>query len=366
MKRILLLCFVLSLLLAVGCGGTAEVSEVATSKEHAYFPEMLSQTNVLHNSFVELESGCYYQSSERIYFIPRGSDSAYPLCGKPNCAHRDKNCNAYCGYAFGYYNGALYSVMLNENVEFSLVKMNLDGSNHAEVYQPKIGLSGTYNFIFHDGLVLMEVSGNSAILEEALDHLVVIDLSDFSQTELFTDYFADGSRMSVYEIFNNKLYGFSNHYRHSGEDCHFMEWDMTTGQARKLSDLMLGIGLATETTFYYMESGAGFRELDLTTGEVVDRGLPVEDAFWATYDEELIYLMGNARNNGAEHTLYFLTREYELLGQVELTDNLFYGYVSTDRVYFIDQSNPQTCPITYYIDKADIGSENLTLKPFRQ
>lgn len=362
MRKIIALLCVSALLLAVGCNGKNETeSEVPSESVSEFTPEDRLQAN-LRDHFFETEDGCYYQCGEYIYFIPRGGDTSYPLCGKPNCTHDDENCNAWCGAAFGYYNKSLYAVSPGETArQYDIVKMNLDGTEHEVVAQIEQSSNGTAMFFFHHGLLYFYLNDGSVntMPEEQADSVIIMDLSDFSCTQPFEAYFSEGNRCVPLHFFEKKYYGYSDSYREPDAKHYIVELNAEAGEARELVEVQIGIAYATQTTYYYLEPDSGFRELDLASGELKDCGLPVEDAWWAAYDEEYIYLMGHARNGGKEHTLSILTRDYVLLDQIELTQGIYYHYVSTDRIYFAKNFTEQ---LTHYINKADIGSGELELK----
>lgn len=320
--------------------------------------EDASQTN-LRNYFVEIPEGYYYLNNNLSYFCQRGGEAFYPLCSKPNCAHNDENCNAWCGVAFGYCNNALYTVQSDgASGQFNLVKMNLDGTEHTAVSHFAPEQSGGYQFYFHQGSLYIYASADLSLpLEEQTDRLIIISLSDFSQAEPFTDIFREGNRFSILSLYGDKLYVLAQEDP-AQEDFCVMELDCATGRARELLSLQLGIVYATDTTLYYLEPGVGFREYDLNNGEIKDCGLPVNDAWWAAYDEDYIYLMGYGRNDDKDHTLYFLSRDYELLDQVELTNDLYYNFAASDRLYFSENFGA----LTYYLDKSEIGTHALSLK----
>lgn len=366
MKRIIALLCAAVLLFAVGCNATnKEKNEFPSETVSEFTPEDRAQANT-GRSFVQTEDGCYYQSGEYIYFIPAGVDESFLLCGKPNCAHDDRNCNAYCGWAFGYYDGALFALSTSEDIEsYNLVKMNMDGTEHTVVR--KIPRANGAEFAFHHGMLLMLSNGNEAsAVEEMIDALTVIDLSDYSVREPFADFFANGNRMVMSNFVGEKFYGCAGTYKTDDPHYCLMEWDIATGKSRKIADGLIPGGYATETTFYYVEPDVGFREFDFATGETKDCGAPTDDMWWALRDEEFIYLMGRPRNGGAAYTLYFLNWDYEVIDQIELTNGTYYGYVASDRIYFVDNADYEFTPITHYIDKADIGSGELTLKTFEQ
>ena len=127
------------------------------------------------------------------------------------------------------------------------------------------------------------------------------------------------------------------------------EVDASTGEMRTLFSGYLGGFYATDDTLYYFEADMssvrgyegidsfhpGFRELDLNSGTVKDCGLPVEDILWVYYDEAYIYATGS--RNGNDATFYILSRDYELLEQIELKDKII-NAATSDRIYFCDYS----------------------------
>ena len=85
--------------------------------------------------FVETEKG-NYRLEPLLDFLVRfaepGSHDFYFLCNKPDCGHGNANCNAYAGFALGYFNQHLYGVQDN-GTDFVLVRMNMDGTGHTEI-----------------------------------------------------------------------------------------------------------------------------------------------------------------------------------------------------------------------------------------
>ena len=98
--------------------------------------------------FVETEKGNYYMNPSGdglIHFTEPGSHEFHVLCNKPNCGHASADCNAFLEVAFGYYNGHLYGVTLQDH--FELIQMDMDGTNHRVITQlpEQKDLSGNFN-----------------------------------------------------------------------------------------------------------------------------------------------------------------------------------------------------------------------------
>ena len=111
--------------------------------------------------FVETEKGNYYMNPSGdglIHFAEPGSHEFHVLCNKPNCGHASADCNAFLEVAFGYYNGHLYGVTLQDH--FELIQMDMDGTNHRVITQlpEQKDLSGNFNgggsYFFDNGYLI--------------------------------------------------------------------------------------------------------------------------------------------------------------------------------------------------------------------
>ena len=136
-----------SLLLALALALTACASKPAapTAADFEVQPGAYRYQD-MGDFFVETEQGQYYLGWDQIIrFAEPGSRSFYPLCNKPNCGHASADCNAFLEIAFGYYNGHLYGVTLQDH--FELIQMEMDGTNHRVITQlpEQKDLSGNFN-----------------------------------------------------------------------------------------------------------------------------------------------------------------------------------------------------------------------------
>lgn len=390
MKKICLLLAAILVLLAA-CGTNTDQTEAtapASAGSEPSAPYALKVPSEDRNqafcwpSFVETPEAYYYGWDHVIYFCPRGADTFYPLCGKPNCIHDDKNCNAWFdGFCLGYYDGALYAT--NESSDamgarLPIIRIELDGTNHEEVAQVDVsevmGLGYTYRF--HHGKLFIQsqsIFGFGATDKD--DHLIVLDLSDYSVTEPAADYLCTAKLPDMVSFYKDKLYGIGTDSKEvlNGSNDYLIELDAVTGEARKLPSLERSNSFyATDDTFCFFETNhtersdeliagivPGFREMDLESGEVRFIGMPVEDIVSARYDEDYIYAFGLPHDG--DSSLYILSRNYELVDQFELKNSQFVFAVTSDRIFLSDTS-PDTC-ISWYLDKSQIGSHALTPCP---
>ena len=317
-----------------------------------------------------------------IYFCPRGGDTFRPLCSKPNCKHADGNCNAWVGWMFfgdlGYYNGELYAVDYHN---LNVIKMNPDGTDHRVAasiagYVDKEKYSNMC-FFHHGKMYIFSDASYDLPLEEQVDRLMVLDLADGSHKELAAGYFQTESHMYPDYFLGDKVY--LNRRNPEDEDGDSREYsliavDAVTGEVDTvLPNLVSGL-YVTDSTLYYYEpdltsfgfkdkvENPGFREYDVESRTVKDCGLPAEGATWAGYEEDYIYAGTPLRNNHRDQTIYFLSRDYELLDRLELTDGIGICDFTSDRIYFWDYYGES---ITHYIDKSKIGTGELELIPVK-
>jgi len=383
MKKTMLFLCCLLVLNFVGCSkapnGTQSPADADAYGLHSS-PEDMLQACSLFSGFLETPEGCYYIYEEEtmpvLFFCPRGGEAFLPLCGKPNCEHKDENCSACVGLVLGYYDGALYSAEASDGLR--VIKMNLDGTDHRIVAQVDFtGLPvGSYTCAFHRGkLFVLTSSPESAPMEEWENHLLVLNLADLSQTELAEDILCSLQFVSMPYFYKDTVFLAGTEKGQEVDPNHgrLIALNTVTGEAGELPTGCETGFYATDTTLYYFlpdvsrlfgfetANPPGFREYDRKSGTVKNCGLPTEDIFWARYDENYIYAQSLPRKDGADQTFYFLSRDYEIVDQIDLQGELDIAAVTSDRVYFFDNVNHST--ITCYLDKSAIGNHNLKLQP---
>ena len=392
MKKLCLVLAAILIVLLAACGKNTENIETTASASRESEPSAPYELKVAPedrnqafawSNFVETSEAYYYDWDHLIYFCPRGEATFRPLCGKPNCRHNDENCNAWFeGTSLGYYDGAFYTTS-SSRTNLRVIRIELDGSDHREVAQVDISkIYQAYACTFHHGKLLIQSQTayfTNGEEDETVDQLIVLDLSDFSETEPAVDFLRTANLPLMMNFYKDKLYGFGtgNHERMNDSNIMVLELDAVSGEARELLPGGRISGLyAKDDTFYYLETDhtersdeliegivPGFRELDLESGEVRFIGMPVEDIVSALYDDDYIYAFGYAdiERRDSDRSLYILSRNYELVDQFELKHGQFVYAVTSDRI-FLSDTRPDT-RISWYLDKSQIGSHNLTPLP---
>lgn len=373
MKRmhILFFIFIISTLFLSGCSEKQINDATPSSTEKGTVSSGWRSQNCLGSYFLETDQACYNLESEMIYFAPAGSKRFSLLCSRPDCTHNNEDCNAYGGKALGYYNGMLYSIVVNDSGIpcFQLVSMDLNGSNHTAVCNllmpqyPNGQRGGGYSFFFCDGYVYYVIRPSFP------DYPIRL-----VRTNLITKETEEPWKDSVTPDMNG---GFSCQF---SDGCWYIEMDMTssdgetqsmivradpeTGTIERILDNPDGITITgwwvEESTILYFEKGRGLCQLDLRTGEDACQLEVTGDAGGrAIYDEAFIYTQPYISNT-APRALCIYSRDYRLLDSVALTDELFYVTATKDTIFFGTPAE-NGYHISSYINKSDIGSGNLEL-----
>ena len=386
----ILLCAALLLLLFVGCKSTPD-AELHFESGVTLLNPLDEQLLTFQSSCLDTPDGFYYPFGYLLYFCPKGGDCFVPLCGKPDCEHNDVNCNASLEASapdgMGYYDGVIYSLdSIVFQGDFVFTQRNRDGTDHkttATVNRSQYGFrsesSYGYQLKIYGGKAYIALYSPWGTPGEHLYHMVVVNLTDGSQTEFGAELFRNGGIEHPY-FKNGKMYGFAVHnvdLTTGEEDSTLMEVELETGEATEIplpTEKIWGQILVTDSTVYYLEkenaeevpSRLRFKEYDRASGAVKDYESPVE----ITTDnnvligEDYIYILPCILHDNAEN-MYILSRDYKLVDQIELREGLDFFAATKDRIYFKDYNvdpEAKTDVYVYYLEKSQIGSHNLTLE----
>ena len=366
MKRILSILMIAMLL--AGCA--AAPSDDALIPYDAHFPADQSYLG----GYLSTPNVLFCVAMQRVYFCPTGDTEFYPLCGKPDCDHTTKNCNAWLesGLSLGYHKGRLYSVVSSQTGSAQiLISMDLTGADHRdELELPVItysngehGSASAYEFHENRLIYMMEAADTYQPYEEQIGKIVLVDLDTLELTEAFSELMAQHAQADFYpKAVGSCLYARVRLPQPDGSvEQWLMELNMDTDETRKLVRFE-GVNdwYAEEDTLYWFKHGEGFMEYDVKTGALRNRCLPADDLFFAGWTDDLI--CGCCmREDWMEGELYFFSRDYTLLDQLSLTDGVFPCRYGDDRILFTDPSAPLIHMPTCWLDCADVGSGKLLL-----
>ena len=356
MKRRLLL---LSMLLALALTACASKPAAPTAADFEVQPgEYRYQDS--DGFFVETEKG-NYRLEPLLDFLVRfaepGSHDFYFLCNKPDCGHGNANCNAYAGFALGYFNQHLYGVQDN-GTDFVLVRMNMDGTGHTEIARlpeqnaldGRKQLGGSY---FFDNGYLIFLAFPCTSNPDYVLPVYKIQLETGETTQLFqedipllTDWPADSVSIS-----NGYLY-FPLPQTSEGKRP-YAEGNLETGRIERVFEDWKrenSFIVNFDNVLYYHRAGVGLCEYDKATGKETVK-VPM-DVYYAnvSYTKDYIFLRTRDSADFNQCVLLAYDRDYNLLGKLELKKiglrYPFLEYTTANAIYLSADGGT----ITHYID----------------
>ena len=173
-----------------------------------------------------------------------------PLCGKPECLHRDENCNAYVfrhlspGFGLSIYEGKLYWV----NGMAEITRMNPDGTSRETVCRIHGDpLKNTNNYrmlLFHRGYLYL-AGLNQTIINGKEGSIVSVRAYSLESGEGFTVWektVDDYAQRCLIKFVGNELYIMPTYFNYEDRENHsgsysIMElyrWDSRTRQGELL------------------------------------------------------------------------------------------------------------------------------------
>ena len=155
--------------------------------------------------------------SSYIYYGDKATGEYAPLCAKPECLHDEEefnpSCNAFVGrlslLSVNYYNGKLYYAKYT-NPDYTLYRMDLDGSNHEAVLQLSCDHTkyGIMNACIHRGRVYS--SGFKDIVENGepkqLSSVVCWDMQTGEFKVIFEEKNEYGGRLPMMFFYGKYVY----------------------------------------------------------------------------------------------------------------------------------------------------------------
>lgn len=392
MKRILIL--MLCALLLSGCTAPA----LDTSPTEATTPVMEMEylgnspvpnirTGIMEqalsptiNVFECTENGVYFLcdtdfGENYILYADHGSDEFVKLCGRAECTHTDKQCNAYIqnGQCLSYYDGYLY-VTAGVGSAIQLFRMNLDGTERVKVtdtIEAASGYKGSYGSFLGGGVMTTDVykldeSGKEVSqslyykLDGSMDEVAVLDLSSPYSNHGY-DVIADGPSVE------NEL-PIMGMYR----------LDLDHNEQTYLTDIFeTCLGYVGAEAYYYVSDGVIYRQV-YATGErevMLDTGLQGDhrlhgfpDGFVISEDVAWEDVLEGVTLES--QTLRFYNWDFEYLDEVYIDypiylsmkyDSIIVGETE-DRILLGDSHFSYA---TYYIEKSDIGTGNIQLHEYK-
>ena len=310
--------------------------------------------------FVETEKG-NYRLEPLLDFLVRfaepGSHDFYVLCNKPDCGHGDANCNAYAGFALGYFNQHLYGVQDN-GTDFVLVRMNMDGTGHTEIARlpeqnaldGRKQLGGSY--FFDNGYLIFLAFPCTSNPDYALP-VYKIQLETGETTQLFQEDIPLHTGWPSEDVSVSNGYLYFPLPQANAEKRAYAEGNLETGRIERVFEDWKrenSFIVNFDNVLYYHRAGIGLCEYDKATGKETVK-VPM-DVYYAdvSYTKDYIFMRTSDSKEFTQRTLWALDRDYQLLGKVEQERIGLYfpflEYTTANAIYLSADGGT----ITHYID----------------
>ena len=268
MKKIIIAAYILLCICLTGCGGTNQ-------KDYGenYNQEQDAQNFSMIRNAAATENGFYVLQDQYVYFIDKKSKKAVPLCGKPNCKHKDNSCNAHFTHPENIqaYAGNLYVVAGgSEELTCSLYRISLDGSQREELkvlFRYDSGDSGcSLDFTIHRGYGYMAVNWMQKDREKKTQTLYQILLDSSDEKKEVAQVTGYVPLIHVTETRGNHIYFTTSCYLDKDgteEELLNYEWNILEGSSKKLNIPKGEALLAVRGERYFCyQDGKGLRSYD--------------------------------------------------------------------------------------------------------
>ena len=406
MKKKWIALVLIAVLLLVGCGTNDLPDTTTTPTDNATMPTEVQpqydwmaaespipvrRTGLLRaglnsNPFDVTNEGFYYianpvgsNTNSYILYGDNNSDSVIKLCGRPDCTHDTKDCNAYVGstcFAISCWNGYLYAVY-EESAEgpsghdLTLCRMNLDGSNRVVVRDlHQFALDNDLDFASYSLMTDGYLKFSIGHYEKQPDGSLQPESDEYY-------YFAlDGSMAEpkVIEADVGSLYSCGDvilslgDAQNGGTYGGYYDWHPETDTTTFLCDHPGQPGWFGETEAYYYKNGGVYR-LTYATGKeekLFDTGL--NGKYYAIILPDCMIIASKDFGNPSDKNLYIYNWNYELIDTVAI-NYPFLGYmvdeaVAAETAERIILTNCSMGRPLYYIEKSELGTGNVKIHSF--
>ena len=379
MKRIttsILLCITLA-----GCASNTELPDSPSKPSSCPISTLRTGTELqgiktYGNGFECTDTGSYFMctigTETWLLYTDHGSDTIIKLCGRPDCNHTDKDCNAYFIFANSicYYNGFLYTFI---NKDDEIIRMNPDGTERTPIYNiSSFEKAGGYNGSLSPRIVngvffisLTKVDKNGVTIIDSYYYKLDGSMDEPKPVENSFYLNADGESfiVPVYDE-ENSLYTYN-------------AWDPDKGIGDDLfkTDQLSSYGYIGTKARYYIDNGIIIEDFYTEERkELINTGLKGNYQL-ACFPDCMVayeYLSDEELNQGVtldEVTMHFYDWDCNDLGSVKINykfrqEILGAGLIcgeTPERIILTDDYNfaPR-----YYINKSDLGTGNIEIHAF--
>ena len=405
MGKKLIALLLLAMLLLTGChSNSGQAESVDTTESQSAYDWIagespvanqrmgLKRAGVNNADYAIAPNGMYFmydtgrvtEDGEKISFVlysDHGSDTVIKLCGRADCDHSNSDCNAYLagGNNIYYHEGYLYAVSGRGDTGCSLIRMDVDGSNHVTVFDlNQFAQDLGYDFakcdMIDSGVCLFTVGEWIEVEAEPNEEAFRSSLVESYR------YALDGSMEEPQpdEIEGAQLYHCSDVFLtlrngtqsggYNGYDMSLWHWDMETDTVTYLTDHPGIAGFYGKEAGYYFRDGAVIRLNYETRQEerLIETGLD-GNYYVMCFPDCLV--VADQSFEAKDNNLYIYNWDYELVDTVALT--YLNGSFFTDQALmaetaerFILTDSISWVP-KYYIEKSELGTGKAKVHTFK-
>lgn len=331
----------------------------------------------MHNTDSVTEEG---EIISFVLYSDYGSDTVIKLCGRADCDHSNSDCNAYIvgGNNIYYHEGYLYAVSGRGDTGCSLIRMDVDGSNHVTVFDMnQFAQDQGYDFakcdMIDSGVCLFTVGEWIEVEAEPNEEAYT------SSWVKSYSYALDGSMGEPQPIKSEGAYLYhcsdvfftlmngTRNGGYNGYDVSIGHWDMETDTVTYLTDHPGIAGFYGKEAGYYFRDGAVIRLNYETRQEerIIETGL--DGNYYVMCFPDCLVVADQSFEAKDNH-LYIYNWGYELVDTIELT--YLHGNFFTDQALmaetaerFILTDGISWIP-KYYVEKSELGTGNAKIYAF--
>ena len=241
MKRMTVLLLTLILLILPACQARVQEESASLDCDRA-FTHLLRQ-------FCATEDAFYFGDGNRLYYVDRTTGICAPLCGKPECGHKDESCNAYYPKpltGIANYDGRLYMMRSHDTV----YSVAYDGTDRREVMTLSRDLipdNWSYvQYLMHRGHIYFSCTTGDVENGEPVYRFRICAFPLDAEGDGFVIYEGDaGDSFSTPAIqpYGDGLYILLSHYDASGGAQHGFSVKRWDTQTRELENLYEAVGV---------------------------------------------------------------------------------------------------------------------------
>lgn len=327
--------------------------------------------------------------------IPQGECRPIPVCGKSGCQHDDCSCDGFCRTfvseefsslkpSVGFFQNRLYMLSLLPERKIAVYSVDPETAERRleltldpqEVYETE--MSGIYvTGAFHENyLILLYYQDHGNIGNGPLHRMIVVDLATRKQNELFRSHFDEHIGTHYMTVLGgpiavgNMLYlledgpGSMPDSDENIPERRFSQMNITNGEVTQLlrnNDLYTW-KIEGDIVFFSDQHEKRFKEFNLTTRTLTvfpsDEEITGESFY---LDDMIIRIAGEFDLNTQTSNTYFVfySRDYAFIDELEYCGELVLFLSTDEALYFQNDVG------IFYLDRSEIGSNNLKLQLLR-